>query len=208
MTESRFRVRLRFSKCGDLRWIGHRDLIRLMERLFRRAQLKLSMSQGFHPKPRMSYASALAVGIEGLEEVLQLELSEEMALDTLLERLREQSPDGLKWVDAVLADTKPFATSATYEIEIPEDVQAPTHTAIDNFLAATSHVVQRTSKQTEVDVRGGVDHVELRGSMLRFVVPIGQNGAVRPREVLQALGLEQLESLGSVLKRTRLELAD
>ena len=105
MTESRFRVRLRFSKCGDLRWIGHRDLIRLMERLFRRAQLKLSMSQGFHPKPRMSYASALAVGIEGLEEVLQLELSEEMALDTLLERLQEQSPDGLEWEGSLTRST-------------------------------------------------------------------------------------------------------
>ena len=59
------RVRIRFSKQGDLRLIGHRDLMRCLERLFRRAGLALGMSQGFHPKPRMTFPLALAVGIEG-----------------------------------------------------------------------------------------------------------------------------------------------
>ncbi|HBO42708.1 MAG TPA: hypothetical protein DD670_01970 [Planctomycetaceae bacterium] len=62
----RQRVRIRFSKQGDLRLIGHRDLVRVMERLFRRAELPLGMSQGFHPKPRMSFPTALALGIGGL----------------------------------------------------------------------------------------------------------------------------------------------
>ena len=51
----RQRVRIRFRKQGDLRLIGHRDLVRCLERLFRRAGLPLGMSEGFHPKPRMSF---------------------------------------------------------------------------------------------------------------------------------------------------------
>ena len=70
------RVRIRFCKQGDLRLIGHRDLMRCLERLFRRAGLALAMSQGFHPKPRVTFPLALAVGIEGLDEVMELELTE------------------------------------------------------------------------------------------------------------------------------------
>ena len=70
------RVRIRFCKQGDLRLIGHRDLMRCLERLFRRAGLTLGMSEGFHPKPRMTLPLALAVGIEGDDEVMELELSE------------------------------------------------------------------------------------------------------------------------------------
>ena len=58
----RQRVRIRFPKQDDLRLISHRDLMRAWERLFRRAGVALSMSEGFHPKPRMSFPSALAVG--------------------------------------------------------------------------------------------------------------------------------------------------
>ncbi len=72
----RLRVRVRFSKQGDLRLIGHRDLMRCMERLFHRAGLPLSFSEGFHPKPRMTFPLALAVGIEGNDEVMELELAE------------------------------------------------------------------------------------------------------------------------------------
>ena len=66
MTAIRQRVRIRFRKSGDLRLIGHRDLVRAWERAFRRAALPLGMSEGFHPKPRMSIPAALGLGIEGL----------------------------------------------------------------------------------------------------------------------------------------------
>ena len=61
----RQRMRIRFTKQGDLRWLSHRDLMRTWERLFRRAGVPLGMTEGFHPKPRMNFPSALAVGIAG-----------------------------------------------------------------------------------------------------------------------------------------------
>ncbi len=77
----RQRVRIRFRKEDDLRLISHRDLVRTLERLFRRAELPLGMSEGFHPKPRMSFPSALAVGIAGTDEVMELELSQQRTAD-------------------------------------------------------------------------------------------------------------------------------
>jgi len=96
----RLRVRIRFTKQGDLRLIGHRDLMRCFERVFRRAGLALSFSQGFHPKPRMTFPSALAVGIEGLNEVMEVELAKAADAEDLLRRLRRHAPPGLVFLAA------------------------------------------------------------------------------------------------------------
>ncbi len=56
------RARITFSKQGALRYTGHLDLHRLWERAMRRADLPLSYSQGFHPQPKISLASALPLG--------------------------------------------------------------------------------------------------------------------------------------------------
>ena len=97
-TESplRIRYRIRFAKTDLLRWISHRDLARLWERLLRRARLELSMTEGFHPKPRVSFPSALALGIEGLDEVVEIDLAEEISVSDLLQRLSEDNQPGLR----------------------------------------------------------------------------------------------------------------
>ena len=118
----RLRVRIRFSKQGDLRLIGHRDLMRCLERLFRRAGLALSFSQGFHPKPRMTFPLALAVGIEGLDEVMEVELAEPTTAEELLRRLAPHAPPGLVFrAVEVLPEgsRKARVQSVSYEAPIP-----------------------------------------------------------------------------------------
>ena len=68
---NRQRLRIRFSKQGDLRFISHRDLVRAFERLFRRTHMPLQMSEGFHPKTKMTFPSALALGVEARDEVME-----------------------------------------------------------------------------------------------------------------------------------------
>ena len=87
----RRRYRLRFSKRGNLRFIGHRDLLRAVERVLRRARLPVAMSQGFHPKPRVSYLSALPLGFSSDDEAMELILDEELSPDDLLARLNASS---------------------------------------------------------------------------------------------------------------------
>jgi len=77
------RIRIRFTKTGDLRWIGHMDLARLWERLVRKAGLAIALTEGFHPKPKISCPSALALGIEGLDEAVELELTDAIDLTNL-----------------------------------------------------------------------------------------------------------------------------
>ena len=91
----RIRYRIRFGKTDLLRWISHRDLARLWERLLRRAQLVLSMTEGFHPKPRVGFPSALALGVESLDEVVEIDLAEEISAKALLVRLEADRQPGL-----------------------------------------------------------------------------------------------------------------
>ncbi len=118
----RLRVRIRFCKQDDLRLIGHRDLMRCFERLFRRASVPLGMSQGFHPKPRMTFPLPLAVGIEGADEVMELELAESRSAEDLLARLKSQAPRGLTPLSVEILPPgakKAHARSASYEVPVP-----------------------------------------------------------------------------------------
>src|SRR4029079_6179883 len=91
----RQRARIRFTKEGDLRWISHRDLMRLWERLFRRAGVALSMPEGFHPKPRINFPSAWALGSAGIDELLEVDLAEESTSESLGEAIAGELPEGM-----------------------------------------------------------------------------------------------------------------
>jgi hypothetical protein len=75
---NRLRLRIRFVKLGKIRWTSHRDVARMWERAFRRVQLPLAYSEGFSPRPKISFGLALSTGHESVAEYLDVEL---VALD-------------------------------------------------------------------------------------------------------------------------------
>src|SRR5262249_1567443 len=94
------KVRIRFRKGGDLRLVSHRDLMKCFERSLRRAALPIHVSQGFHPMPRMVFGMPLALGIIGMNEVLELELDQVIEPEEIQRRLTEQMPPGLEILSA------------------------------------------------------------------------------------------------------------
>jgi radical SAM-linked protein len=200
---------MRFCKQGDLRLIGHRDLMRCFERLFRRAGLPLSMSQGFHPKPRMNFPSALAVGIEAVDEVLELELTESCDPGELSRRLSPHAPPGLTLNSVeVLPEgaRKARLRSLSYEVPIPERNREGLAEKIDRLMAAADCPVQRPNRRTPVELRPLLEELSLREGVLRMRLRVGTGGTAGPRDVLSALGLSDLELQGVHLKRTAVEI--
>jgi len=205
----RLRVRIRFCKQDNLRLIGHRDLMRCFERLFRRASVPLGMSQGFHPKPRMTFPLPLAVGIEGADEVMELELAESMRAEDLLARLKSQAPRGLLPLSAeilVPGAKKARACSASYEAPIPPPLDVGLGRRIDRLLAQSTCTITRPHGRAPVDLRPMLEELSFRRGVLLMRLKIRQEGGVGPRDVLAALGLEDLESRGVRLTRTAVEL--
>ena len=66
--------RIRFAKLGRAAFLGHLDLIRLLARSFRRADLPLAVTRGFSPKPRISFGPALGLGVPSLGELIDVDL--------------------------------------------------------------------------------------------------------------------------------------
>ena len=201
----RCRIRLRFRKHGDLRYLSHLDLARTLERLFRRAGLKLGMSEGFHPKPRTSFPSALAVGVVGTNEIVELELAEVMDADEVLARLHPHCPEGIAFVAAHnLADgtRKANVDRIEYAIDVPPDRRPALEQQMKWFLAQESYFVRREKRNQPVDIRPRVESLRLDHGTLRMILDVQPAGSVRPRELLEALGAADLEGEGSVIART------
>lgn len=80
--------RLLFEKTGSAVWMSHLDLMRLMQRAFKRAGLPLTHTQGFNPRPSVSIALPLSVGVESLCELLDFDLEGELPpMEEIRERL-------------------------------------------------------------------------------------------------------------------------
>ncbi|NLS91289.1 MAG: DUF2344 domain-containing protein [Planctomycetaceae bacterium] len=205
----RQRVRIRFCKHGDLRLIGHRDLVRAMERVFRRAELRLGMSEGFHPKPRMSFPSALALGIAGREEVMELELADDCSDAELLDRLASATLPGLEFlaVEHVPEGVKKAQLrSSSYEMEIPQPRLGQVETRVSELIAAGSCPVERSRGGKTVDPCRCLEHLRIDSGTLRMRLAAMPQGGASPRDVLTALGLQDLEWEGCYLTRTEVEL--
>ena len=205
----RFRYRLRFAKQHDLRLISHRDLVRTLERLFRRAGLALKMSEGFHPKPRLSFPLPMAVGTTGLDEVLELELTAPRDAQELRQTLNAQAVPGLEFLHCELlpmgagkAQAYRFAVEAT----LPADRAAVVQRRLAELAAQPNWPVARKQDVPPFDAKPLVDLLDVRDGVVRMRLWFNRQGSVRPSEVLGLLGLDAEEIAELPLVRTQVEL--
>ncbi len=203
------RVRIRFSKQSALRLIGHRDLMCSLERLFHRAGLSLGMSEGYRPKPRVNFPLALAVGIEGRREVMELELNEAPTADELLARLQSQAPPGLRIESLEVlppGSRTARAVSASYQVSIPVPRLPGLEERIQRLLSASTSLIRRPNRSAPIDLRASLLALALVVGTLEMQLKTDPGGSAGPRDVLAALGLENLEHEGTVLTRTDVEI--
>ena len=121
------KVRLRATKLGKIRFTSHRDIARVWERALRRAELPVASSQGFTPRPRISFGLALPTGAESIAEYVDVDLAEELTEEdvaALPATLTPLLPDGF---DVLVAAERPpsggslqeVVTSCTWELWAP-----------------------------------------------------------------------------------------
>ncbi|MEM7312232.1 MAG: TIGR03936 family radical SAM-associated protein [Planctomycetota bacterium] len=203
----RQRVRIRFRKEGDLRLIGHRDLVRTVERSLRRARVQLSMSEGFHPKARLSFPLALSVGVAGDDEVMEVDFAEEVEQEALTELLRSVFPPGLELKSLeVLPEGTPKAqvTRVVYHIEIPSELRETTTTAIQNLLEQEECWIERRNKK--VDLKENLLAMEMVDGCLRLEQQTSRTAMAGPRDFLNYMGIGKIEHQGATITRTEVTL--
>lgn len=99
MNDTPIRIRVLFSKIGDLRFTGHIDLQRLFERALRRSGLPIRYSQGFSPKVRLNLASALPLGYSSQAELLDFWMNEALPISEVQTALVSALPTELKIIE-------------------------------------------------------------------------------------------------------------
>ena len=100
-------IRLLFEKTGTAVWMSHLDLMRVFQRSFKRAGLPLTHTQGFNPRPSVSIALPLSVGIESSCELLDFDLDgEPIAEAEIKRRLNEKLVEGVRVLDVYTGGQK------------------------------------------------------------------------------------------------------
>jgi Uncharacterized protein conserved in bacteria (DUF2344) len=213
------RVRLRFAKRGKIRFTSHRDVARMWERALRRSRLPMAWSEGFSPRPLVSFGLALPTGDESLAEYLDLRLSlrvgdgpdppvppspevagPDVALADLPGLLSPLLPDG---VDVLAAGEVPMGsgslqqevTSCSWELEVLGLAPEALVTRVESFLQAPSTLIRRTRKGREVqdDIRPAVRVLTPTGTVRRDASLTGSACGLHAEVATQPRGIRPVE---------------
>jgi len=192
------RLRLTFSKGGEIKYISHLDLMRLWERALRRAKVPLVYSKGYNPRPRISIAFPLAVGITGDKELMDVFVEPPMAPLDFAKGVRRQLPQGvtLAEVDEVYLDLPPLQTqvrSAEYLATLENRQSVEEAEGRISSLLERDHV-PRERRGKVYDLRPLIEELRPREEngdqyVLEMTLKAGEGGTGRPDEVLDELGL-------------------
>lgn len=151
--------RLLFEKTGSAVWMSHLDLMRLMQRAFKRAGLPLTHTHGFNPRPSVSIALPLSVGVESVCEILDFDLEGELPpMETIQTRLNAALVPGIA-VRQVYMDGRKIRDLALLRcrlgLEYDGGIPAGATDAIATLFARESLMVEKKSKNgiREQDIR-------------------------------------------------------
>ncbi len=196
------RLRLTFSKTLAMRFTGHMDLHRSLERTFRRAGLPLTHSQGFTKRPKMNLASALPLGVTGDHELADIWLDEAMPLNEIEDRIRKAAPPGIELHQTIeLPEEAPklqnVVSASDFVVTLLEPIDSLEKRVAD-VLAADQII--RTRRGKEYDLRPLVLDLSViepdgEGRVCLAMRLRTQEGATgRPDEVIAAMGGEPFDT--------------
>ncbi len=199
------KIRAKFTKKEDLRYISHLDLMRVFQRAFRRANIPVKYSEGFNPHPQFSLATALALGISSDGEYMDVELDTCIEPEEFKQKLNTILPNGIKILKAVSSDDKESVVSlirwSTYLIgfKTVRDMSAEEITReIDSFLDKEELILTKEKKKgnkisvKQHNVRERIKELFLLSNeddtiILKTTLMTGSQGNLKPEEVVVLL---------------------
>ncbi|MCZ6602403.1 MAG: TIGR03960 family B12-binding radical SAM protein [Planctomycetota bacterium] len=192
------RLRLRYRKTGRCRFLSHLEVARCIQRAIRRAAIRVRYSQGFHPKPRLSFGPPLSVGYESDSELFDAEVIGSPDPQGILERLNPQLPGGLQALAVEQISRKDPSifnslSTTTYRI-VPDTLPATASHDIEAFMAKDVEVIRqlRKGKMRRLDLRAQVESLTLEGGEIELVLHQRQDGSAKAAEIVRRiLGLPE-----------------
>jgi radical SAM family uncharacterized protein/radical SAM-linked protein len=202
--EGNARIRLRFSKVGPMRLLGHLEMLNLFTRAVRRAGIPIRYSLGFHPHPKFSFATALSVGVESVAEYFDMEIAAGYGAALVKERLNAALPEGIEILDAAeiplrCASLSTIMDKVRYRVGLPVGLIKNLPVLAERFLALKRYVHRREkqAKMVEIDLRGELFELRAADTALEMVI-----GRGKPLEFVTAItGLPETELAGAKIEK-------
>jgi radical SAM-linked protein len=198
------RLRIKFSRGPEIKFISHLDIVRLWQRAFNRAGIQIAYSVGFTPHPRIALAAPLPLGVISEAEWMDIFIIKGVAPHFFISSVNQQLPAGMK-VDKVypiaaeLPSLQSQISMAEYEIKVntqngPQDIKEKMES-----LLALEHLPWEHLRDTgphKYDLRPLIDDLWI----VQWNPPMGvigmrlqcnNNGSGRPEQVAGALGFKE-----------------
>jgi radical SAM-linked protein len=195
------RLRVRFSRGQEIKFISHLDIMRLWQRALQRAGISLAYSEGYTPHPRLSLAAPLALGITSEAELMDVFCTGRVSPHGFKTVVSQQLPTGIRVqgvypVAMALPSLQAQVRHAEYRVEVETERQQPDVDSALTGLISLAHLPWQHRRDTGLrsyDLRALIDDLWLLewregycaiGMRLRC----GSNGSGRPEQVAAALG--------------------
>lgn len=194
------KLKISFSKRGQAKYFGHLELVRIFLRAISRAGIPIKFSEGFHPKPKISFEDPLPVGLESLNENFYLSLRGDVKPQSIIGRLNKHLPKGLKVLNSRFTLRKPVSeavSSATYFVTKKDGFF--NEKDLTCFKNKKELIVARTGpkgKTKKIDLKEMVLKIELADpNRLKMTLKREPGRTVRPFEVMEKIFCMPVEEI-------------
>lgn len=198
------RLRIKFCRGEELKYISHLDTMRLWSRAFARAGIDIAYSEGFNPHPKIAIAAPMATGVTGSAELMDIVYTANYSSTYIMQAVNRKLPEGIKVLQVhPIPIEKPslqaLIEQAEYEVAIKTDkTEDEIHLNIDNLLSLEElpWQEQKQEKIKEYDLRVliiDIKLIELKEGicLLHMALVCNNKGSGRPEQILKALGFEE-----------------
>ena len=189
------RVRIKFSKHGVVKFIGHLDFMRYFQKAIRRAGIDVAYSSGFSPHQIMSFASPLGVGHCSNGDYFDIEVNSHQGRKDMIERLNQAMVPGVVVENVVALDEKAgnamaSVAAAGYTLEWKEGYEIPydLENDVSRFWKQSAIMVTKQTKKStlELDLKPGIYDMRAEGNSIKILVDASSSGNIKPALLLEA----------------------
>ncbi len=186
------KLTLSYSKMGQAKYYGHLELVNIFLRALKRAGIPVKFSQGFHPKPKVSFDNPLALGLESENEKMTLTVPSHIDPESVIGGLNSNLPEGLRILplkDLIANSDKNLAAACTYQVSLKGGNFVKDE--LTSFMHRADFPIEfknRKGKLKKIDLKDMVFNIELIDSgQLHMTLRSEPGKTLRPWEVLRQI---------------------
>lgn len=208
-----YRLRLQYTKQGDLMYISHLDLLKVFERSLKRANIDVKYSEGFNPRPLITFAHPLSLGIESTGEICEIETNEYIQPLEFIAKINESLPSGIEVVKAEYMDKeKKSLMSKVYSAIYMITFSKPVVEELEAFMNSKNIMAMKRSKTKtqEIDIKPYImKYKKIDSSIIELELSTGSNDNLKPDLLIDTfIEAKKLNDIDYSILRTKILMSE